>query len=75
MDYCFPTKDSSDVPVAVLVLKDRASWAVLARPVLRKGHLREGAVDQAVSSFRRLEHRGKVLLKTDNEPALVDLRA
>eukprot|EP00969_Alexandrium_andersonii_P136445 6037000-Alexandrium_andersonii.AAC.1 len=31
-------------------------------------------VDQAAESIRRLGHRGRVLLKTDNEPALIDLR-
>eukprot|EP00969_Alexandrium_andersonii_P353035 15438969-Alexandrium_andersonii.AAC.1 len=47
----------------------------MAHPILCKGRLREDTVDQAVSSILRLGHRHKVLLKTDNEPALVDLRA
>eukprot|EP00969_Alexandrium_andersonii_P149000 6588746-Alexandrium_andersonii.AAC.1 len=75
MDYCFFTKDASETSLTVLVLKDRDSQAILAHPVLRKGCLHEDTVDQAVSSIHRLGHLYKVLLKTDDEPALVDLRA
>eukprot|EP00969_Alexandrium_andersonii_P032903 1437045-Alexandrium_andersonii.AAC.1 len=74
MDYCFPTKDTSQTTLTVLVIKDRDSRAILARPVLRKGRLRYDTVDQAVASIRRLGHHHRVLLKTDNEPALLDLR-
>eukprot|EP00969_Alexandrium_andersonii_P167824 7419319-Alexandrium_andersonii.AAC.1 len=74
MDYCFPTKDTSETTLTVLVIKDRDSRAILAHPVLRKGRLRDETVDQAVASVRRLGHRHRVLLKTDNEPALLDLR-
>eukprot|EP00969_Alexandrium_andersonii_P110534 4878191-Alexandrium_andersonii.AAC.1 len=59
MDYCFLTKDASETSLTVLVLKDRDSRAILAHPVLRKGRLHEDAVDQAVSSIRRLGHRHK----------------
>eukprot|EP00969_Alexandrium_andersonii_P193015 8525766-Alexandrium_andersonii.AAC.1 len=41
MDYCFLTKDGSDASLAVLVIKDRDSRAILAHPVLRKGRLRD----------------------------------
>eukprot|EP00969_Alexandrium_andersonii_P047206 2071737-Alexandrium_andersonii.AAC.1 len=75
MDFCFPMKDGSDVSLTVLVLKDRGSRAILAHPVLRKGRSRGDTVGQAVSRIHRLGHRRKVLLKTDNGPALVDLRA
>eukprot|EP00969_Alexandrium_andersonii_P092506 4084303-Alexandrium_andersonii.AAC.1 len=64
MDYCFLAKDGSGTSLTVLVLK-----------VLRKGRLRKDTADQAVSSIHRLGHRREVLLKTDDEPALVDLRA
>eukprot|EP00969_Alexandrium_andersonii_P115636 5113684-Alexandrium_andersonii.AAC.1 len=74
MDYCFLTKDGSETSLTVLVVEDRDSRAILARPVLRKGRLRDDTVDQAVASIRRLGHRQRVLLKTDNEPALVNLR-
>eukprot|EP00969_Alexandrium_andersonii_P238296 10517709-Alexandrium_andersonii.AAC.1 len=68
MDYCFFTKDTSDVALTVLVIKDRDSRAILARPVLCKGRLRDDTVDQAVASSRRLGHHHRVLPKTDNEP-------
>eukprot|EP00969_Alexandrium_andersonii_P078062 3443215-Alexandrium_andersonii.AAC.1 len=64
----------SDTSVTVLVIKDRDSRAILAHPVLCKGRLRDGTVDQAVASIRRLGHHGRLLLKTDDEPALLDLR-
>eukprot|EP00969_Alexandrium_andersonii_P253275 11194107-Alexandrium_andersonii.AAC.1 len=75
MDSCFLTKDGSGASLAVLVLKDRSSRASLAHPVLRKGRLHEDVAGQAVPSIHRLGHHRKVLLKTDSEPALVDLRA
>ena len=50
------------------------SRAILAHPVLCKGRSHEDTVDQAASSTHRLGHHHTVLLKTDNEPALVDLR-
>eukprot|EP00969_Alexandrium_andersonii_P316005 13961967-Alexandrium_andersonii.AAC.1 len=75
MEYCFLAKDGSGTSLTVLVLKDRSSRAILAHPALCKGRLREDTVDQAVSSIHRLGRRRKVLLKTDNEPNLVDLRA
>eukprot|EP00969_Alexandrium_andersonii_P141499 6256995-Alexandrium_andersonii.AAC.1 len=70
MGYCFLTKGASEASLTVLVLKDRDFRAILAHPVLCKGRLREGTVGQAVPSIRRFGHRRKVLLKTDNEPAL-----
>eukprot|EP00969_Alexandrium_andersonii_P245819 10863807-Alexandrium_andersonii.AAC.1 len=56
MGYCFLAKDTSDETLTALVIKDRDSRAILARPMLRKGRLRDDAVDQAVASIRRLGH-------------------
>eukprot|EP00969_Alexandrium_andersonii_P216962 9583058-Alexandrium_andersonii.AAC.1 len=75
MGDCFVAEDGSDTSLAVLALKGRGSRAILARPALRKGRSREDAVGRAVSSARRLGRCRKVLLKTDDGPALVDLRA
>eukprot|EP00969_Alexandrium_andersonii_P222260 9816468-Alexandrium_andersonii.AAC.1 len=75
MDYRGPAKDTSDKTLTVLAIKDRGSRAILARPALRKGRLRDDTVDQAVDdSIRRLGHHRRILLRTDNEPALLDLR-
>eukprot|EP00969_Alexandrium_andersonii_P208741 9219357-Alexandrium_andersonii.AAC.1 len=41
MDYCFIAKDGSDTSLAVLVIKDRESRAILAHPVLCKGRLHD----------------------------------
>ena len=60
--------------MTVLVTKDRESKAIIANPVLCKGRAFEDTVDQAVSNANRFGHLGKVLLKTDSEAALVDLR-
>eukprot|EP00969_Alexandrium_andersonii_P164187 7256697-Alexandrium_andersonii.AAC.1 len=74
MDSCFLVKDGGDMSVTALVIKDRESRAILAHPVLRKGRLRDDAVDQAVASIRRLGRHPRVLLKSGNEPATLDLR-
>ena len=34
----------------------------------------EEAVDRALQGIRDLGHRGPILVKTDNEPALINLR-
>eukprot|EP00969_Alexandrium_andersonii_P238406 10523109-Alexandrium_andersonii.AAC.1 len=73
MDYCFLTKDGSDASLTVLVIKDRDPRAILAHSVLCKGRLRDDTVDQAVASVRRLGHHQRVLLKRNDEPALIDL--
>eukprot|EP00969_Alexandrium_andersonii_P135567 5997160-Alexandrium_andersonii.AAC.1 len=70
MDSCFLAKDGSDASVTVLAIKGRDSRAGLARPVLRKGRLGEGAMGQAVASICQI---GRHLFKTDDETALVDL--
>eukprot|EP00969_Alexandrium_andersonii_P044077 1933492-Alexandrium_andersonii.AAC.1 len=74
MDCCFLSKDTDSESLAVLVLKDCVSRAILALPVLRKGRLRSDTSEQAADSIRQLGHWGQVLLKTDNEAALVGLK-
>ena len=74
MDYCFLCQEQGSRSLTVLVTKDRESRALIANAVLCKGRAFEDTADQAVCNVRRFGHQGKVLLKTDNEPALVDLR-
>eukprot|EP00969_Alexandrium_andersonii_P255672 11301727-Alexandrium_andersonii.AAC.1 len=58
MDYCFLAEDTRDKTLTVPVIKGRDARAILARPVLRKGRLRDDTVDQAVAGIRRLgRHR------------------
>ena len=73
MDYCSLRKASSPASVTVLLSKDRNSRILMANVVTRKGRTQDHAVEQAVANIQRLGH-GKRLLKTDGEPALVDLR-
>ena len=73
MDYCHLRKASSPTSVTVLLCKDRNSKIPMANVVTRKGRGQESAVEQAVTNIRRLGH-GPILIKTDGEPALVDLR-
>ena len=47
---------------------------IMGNIVMHKGRDLGDNVDQACANIRRLGSRKKVLLKTDNEPALVDLR-
>ena len=42
--------------------------------VLHKGRGEDEIIDQAVENVKRLGHTGKVIVKTDNEPALLSLR-
>eukprot|EP00969_Alexandrium_andersonii_P039154 1716182-Alexandrium_andersonii.AAC.1 len=56
LSYCFLTKDTCDKTLAVPATQDCGSRAILAHPALRKGRLRDDAVDQAVASIRRLRH-------------------
>ena len=58
----------------MLVTKDRGPKAIIANPVLCKGRAFEDTVDQAALNIRRFGHLNNVILKTDNEPALIDLR-
>ena len=74
MDYCFLSKEQGSKVQTVLVTKDRESRAIVPNVVLCKGRAFEDTVDQAVTNGRRFGHLGRVLLKTDNEPALTDLR-
>eukprot|EP00969_Alexandrium_andersonii_P240402 10613257-Alexandrium_andersonii.AAC.1 len=74
MDSCFLARHGSDASLTVLAVEDRDSRAILAHPMLRKGRWRDDTVDQAAASSRRLGHHQRVLLETDIEPALVDLR-
>eukprot|EP00969_Alexandrium_andersonii_P263911 11664626-Alexandrium_andersonii.AAC.1 len=73
MGYCFLSKDTDSQSLTVLVF-NRDSRAIVGHPVLCKGRRHSDTIEQAADSIRRLGHRGRVLFKTDNEPALVDLK-
>ena len=74
MDYCFLSREPGARSLTVLVTKDQGSRALIANAVLCKGRAFEDTVDQAVLNARRFWDQGKLLLKTGNEAALVDLK-
>eukprot|EP00969_Alexandrium_andersonii_P174081 7696013-Alexandrium_andersonii.AAC.1 len=59
MDYCSLSKGTGSESLAVFVLKDRDSRAILALPALCKGRLRSDTIEQAADSIRRFERRGR----------------
>jgi hypothetical protein len=72
---CFTRREEEEESVlTVLVLKDRASRAIQAFRVERKGVEDEDAISRTVESIRRFGHRGRILLKTDGEPAILALK-
>ena len=74
MDYCFLGRAGSPSSATVLIMKDRESRSILASVVQSKGRGLDETVTQAAANIRRLGHYGRVILKTDGEPAIMDLR-
>ena len=60
--------------VTILLVKDRKSRAIRAKVLRHKGTCIDEAVDHATQAVRDFGHPGMVLIKTDNEPALIALR-
>ena len=71
MDCCFVRRDDEIETVTVLLMKDPYSaWVVE-----RKGPDLDAAdvAQRALVGLRKFGHRGRVLMKTDNEPAILSL--
>ena len=77
MDYCFVRRQDETEVITILVLKERQSRAIQAWVVPnRSTFLEEGAAaERAAEGIRRFGLRDKVILKTDNELAILALRA
>jgi hypothetical protein len=73
-DYCFVRRDDEEETITILLMKDRQSRAIRAWVAPHKGVDLDGTVERAVQGINELGHRGRVAIKTDNEPALVALR-
>ena len=56
----------------MIVMKDRDTKALFADVVELKGRGLAGTVERVVDNIRRRGHR-KLIIKTDQEPALLDL--
>jgi len=74
MDYAFVRRADEEATLTLLVMKDRGSRAVRAWVVPHKGADLETAVERAADGVREFGHRGQIVLKVDNEPALLALR-
>ena len=74
MDYGFVSKTGDEKCLTLLVTKDRDSRVLQAEVVFHNGKIEDEAVDQAVENVRRLGYTDKIIVKTDNEPALNSLR-
>ena len=74
MDFCFVRRD--DETVTVLVMKDRYSRPIQALVVERKGPGLDAAdvPQRALMGLRNVGHRRRMLIKTDNEPAILSLK-
>ena len=75
-DYAFVRREAEEETVTLLVMKDRDSRAIRAWvvPVKGVGADMAHAVQRAVEGVHELGHRGPVVVKTDNEAALLALR-
>ena len=76
MDYCFVRSDDDTDTVTILLMKDRYSRAIQAFVVDRKGPDLDAAdvAQRVLMGLRSFEHRRRVLIKTDNEPAILSLK-
>ena len=74
MDYCFIRRAVETETATVLVVKDRVSRAIRVHVLGFKGTCLEEASSIAAGAISQFGHKGAISLKTDNEPALIDLR-
>ena len=76
MDYCFLRRQDEEEVITILVLKERQSRAIQAWVVPNKSILFDegAAAERAVEGIRRFGFRNKLILKVDNENAILALR-
>ena len=73
MDYCFLRRDGEAELITILILKERQSRAIQAWVVPNRSTILEqgAAVERALEGIRRFGLREKVIIKTDNEAAIL----
>ena len=72
-DYCF-TRDQPGMESAkILVSKDRATRRVSAHVMPLKGAVIDWVIQQCARDLERLGHSGQITLKSDQEPAIMDV--
>ena len=72
-DYCFPRNEVGGETVPVLVGRVSDSKALLGHVVPAKGAGVEWTVKQIIKDLQKMGLHGTVVLKSDQEPAIVDL--
>jgi hypothetical protein len=72
-DYCFMRNAPGENYSPVLVSKDKQTKLLMAHVVPFKGAEAEWVIAQSLRDLDRLGHHGKLVLRCDAEPALVDL--
>ncbi len=73
-DYAYVHRDDDEELATLLVMRDRDTRATRAWVLQHKGADLVETVDRAVEGIRQLGYSGRVLIRTDGEPALVSLR-
>ena len=71
--YCFPKDAVGGDYVVVLVARDRETKMTVAHVVPGKGADQEWVAEQVCRHLVKFGHHGDLVLKCDQEPALVDL--
>ena len=72
-DYCFPRDHTGGEYAVVLVARDRETRMTVAHVVPLKGAEQEWVAEQVVRDLLNIGHHGALTLKTDQEPAIIDL--
>ena len=73
LDYCFLRNRKGEEYATVLALKDRLSKLLCGHVVPNKGASVEWVISQALRDLQKMGHSNSVILRSDGEPALVDL--
>ena len=72
-DYFFPRDAPGKEGVTAIALCDRQTGWLAGHVVDSKGSGTQEAVDQVLRDLRRMEHHGTIVVKTDQESAIIDL--
>ena len=72
-DYCFPKDHAGGDYAVVLVARDRETRITVSHLVPVKGGDQEWAAEQLTRNILKLGLRGDLTLRSDQEPAIVDL--
>ena len=73
LDYCFLRNGRGQEYAPVLASKDRRSKLLCAHVVPNKGASAEWVISQSMRDIVKMGHSSSVVLRSDGEPALVDL--